>query len=417
MEVFVARQPIFTKHKEIFGYELLYRNNLDNQFPHINGEEATADVLINGFLNIGIERLAKRKPCFINFTEKLLQVRLPTYFKPNEVVVEILETIEPSLVLLEQCKELKDLGYLIAMDDFIFNDQNIYFYALMRYVDIIKVDFRQTTVEMREKIEQMAKKAKIQLLAEKIETREEFKQANLHEYDYFQGYFFSEPVIVSSKDVPPYFYSYYQIIQALSQPEPKVEIISKLIEQDLSLSYKLLKLINSPEFKLTQKIKSIHQAVVLLGFVEINKWMSVLAVRGTNGMDNEFSKEIISISLTRAKTCEILATQHKESQPISAYFIVGLYSLMDTLLNMSMEKVLGTLPLHEKICDALLGKENHLRDILNVSIEVEKGNWQKTKELCSRLGIYEGFVYSAYQEALKWSHHIMLVETEEYQVI
>jgi EAL and modified HD-GYP domain-containing signal transduction protein len=414
MEVFIARQPIFTKNEEVFGYELLYRNNLENQFPNINGDEATADVLINVFLNIGFEELAKGKPCFINFTEKLLQLKLPTYFKPNEVVVEILETVELSLELLEICRELKALGYRIALDDFIFNDQNIYFYALMRYVDIIKVDFRSTTPAMREKIEKMAMKAKIKLLAEKIETREEFKQANLYGYHYFQGYFFSEPIIVSTNDVPTYFYSYYQIVRALSEPEPNVETISKLIEQDLSLSYKLLKLINSPEFRLTQKIKSIRQAVVLLGFVEINKWMSVIAVRGTTGSHNEFSKEIVSISLTRAKTCELFS-QLKEAVPTSAYFIVGLYSLMDTLLNMSMEKVLSTLPLDEKICDALLGKENHLRDILKLCIEVEKGNWQNTRNVCTQLGIKEEFVCSSYQKALKWSHEIMLIETEVYQ--
>jgi EAL and modified HD-GYP domain-containing signal transduction protein len=410
MEVFVARQPIFTRNEELFGYELLYRNNIENQFPDMNGDKATADVLINGFLNIGFENLAKGKPCFINFTEKLLELRLPTYFNPNEVVVEILETVEPSFRLLEICKELKELGYRIALDDFIYNDKNIYFYALMRYVDIIKVDFRSTTVEERKKIEQLAKGAEIKLLAEKIETREEFKQANSYGYDYFQGYFFSEPVIVSTKDVPPYFYSYYQIVRILSQPEPNVEKISKLIEQDLSLSYKLLKLINSPVYGLTQKIKSIRQAVVLLGFDEINKWMSVLAVRGTTGSNNEFSKEIISISLTRAKTCELLALHNKKLYPISEYFIVGLYSLMDVLLNMSMEQILSSLPFHEEICDAILGKENHLGQILKLSIEIEKGNWKNIKERCSLLGVNEGFVYSNYKEAFRWSRRIMQIE-------
>jgi EAL and modified HD-GYP domain-containing signal transduction protein len=412
MDVFVARQPIFTSKEKIFGYELLYRNNLDNQFPNIDGEKATADVLINGFLNIGFENLAKGKPCFINFTEKLLQLRLPTYFNPNEIVVEILETVEPSFGLLEICKELKDLGYRIALDDFIFNDNNIYFYALLRYVDIIKVDFRNTTIQMRQKMEQFAKNAKIQLLAEKIETWEEFNQAIIYGYDYFQGYFFSEPMIVATKDVPHYFYSYHQIVRTLTEPEPNVEKISKLIEQDLSLSYKLLKLINSPDYHLKQKIKSIHQAVVLLGFNEINKWMSVLAVRGTTKLNNEFVREMISISLTRAKTCESIALQIKDTRPESEYFIVGLYSLMDTILNMPMKKVLNTLPFHEEICDALLGKENNLSRILRLCIEVEKGNWKNVKESCSSLEIKEQLVFSSYQEALKWSQHIMQIEAE-----
>lgn len=412
VEVFVARQPIFSKNEELYGYELLYRHNLENQFPNINGDEATADVLINGFLNIGFDQLAKGKPCFINFTEKLLKLKLPMYFKPSEIVVEILETVQPSLELLEICKELKNLGYRIALDDFIYNDQNAYFFALMRYVDIIKVDFRQTTRIMRERIEHLAISAHIELLAEKIETREEFNQAVYSGYDYLQGYFFSEPTIVSTKDVPRYFFSYYQIIRSLSEAEPNVAEISKLIEQDLSLSYKLLKMINSSVYGPKQKITSIRQAVVLLGLSEINKWISVLAVRGTPQMQTEFSKEMISISLTRAKTNELLASRLKKSLPLSAYFITGLYSFMDRLLNMPMEKVLSSLPLHEEICDALLGKENHLRTILDLSIQVEKGDWFYIKEKCSCQGINEGLVYSSYREALKWSNHIMMLETE-----
>lgn len=412
MEVFVARQPIFSKNEEVFGYELLYRNNLDNQFPNINGDEATAEVLINGFLNIGFEQIAKGKPCFINFTEKLLKLRLPIYFNPSEIVVEILESVVPSLEILEICRELKKLGYRIALDDFIYNDKNAYFFALMRYVDIIKVDFRQTTRKSREKIEQLAMSAHIELLAEKIETRGEFNQANEKGYKFFQGYYFSEPAIVSSNDVPPYFYSYYEIIRHLSEPEPNVETISKLIGQDLSLSYKLLKLINSAAFGPVQKINSIHQAVVLLGFVELNKWISVMAVRGVPRVQTEYAKEMISISLTRAKTCELIANRQKKEFPLSAYFITGLYSLMDALLNMPMEKILNSLPLHEEICDALLGKENHLRNILNLSIQIEKGNWPYIKEISRQIGLDEDIVYASYQKALKWSNQIMLYEPE-----
>lgn len=412
MEVFVAKQPILLQNEDIYGYELLYRNNFVNKFPNMNGDKATADVIINGFLNIGIEELAKGKPCFINFTENLLKLRLPTYFRSDEIVVEILETVEPSLEILTIVKELKKIGYSIALDDFIYNDRNPFLFALLRYVDIIKVDFQNTSSIERRKIEELAKSANVELLAEKIETKEEFNQACSRNYKYFQGYFFSEPAIISSKDVPAYFYSYYEIIRNLSEAEPNMEGISKLIEQDLSLSYKLLKLINSASFRPTQKINSIHQAVVLLGLVEIRKWISIMAVRGTTVTAKESAKEIISMSLTRAKICELIGKHVKSPIPTSSYFLTGLYSMLDALLNMQMKNILTALPLHEDICDALLGKKNILKMVLNLCIQVERGKWQNIKENCGELGIGEELVYSAYLDAYRWSNEIMKIEAE-----
>jgi c-di-GMP-related signal transduction protein len=409
MEVFVARQPIFTNNKEVFGYELLYRNNQENNFSDINGDEATAEVIINSFLNIGIDEISNGKPCFLNFTEKLLQLKLPTYFNPKEIVVEILETIEPSLELLKICKELKGLGYQIALDDFVLDEQNPYTFALFRFVDILKVDFRKTTLIMREKIEKIAKECKIKLLAEKIETRMEFNQAILKGYEYFQGYFFAEPAIVSTKDIPTYFHSYLEIINTLSGAEPRIDIIAKWIEQDLSLSYKLLKLINSPAFRPKQKIRSIQQAIVMLGLKEIQKWIYVLAIRDLSVRKQGFSNELITISLTRAKMCELLVRGKKESSN-SPYFLTGMFSLMDSLLNTSMETVLNTLPLHEDIADALSGKQNHLRDMLDLAIAVEKGNWEDVSEICQKLDIIENVVFSDYFQSLAWSTNLMKMD-------
>jgi c-di-GMP-related signal transduction protein len=260
MKVFVGRQPIFNAKEDIFAYELLYRNNEVNMFPNIDGDQATADVIINSFLNIGIEELTNGKPCFINFTENLLQLKLPTYFKPTEIVVEILGNVLPSTEIIEICKELKQFGYQIALDDFIYNDENPYLYECLKYVDIIKVDILHTTPEIRNKIEMVARYfPNIKLLAEKVETREEYKDLKGKGYDYFQGYFFSKPVIVSAHDVPIYFHSYIDLIRSLSMTEPNVDVLAELIERDLSLSYKLLKLINSPAFLPRKKFTPLNK--------------------------------------------------------------------------------------------------------------------------------------------------------------
>ncbi|WML47886.1 HDOD domain-containing protein [Neobacillus sp. PS3-34] len=411
MEVFVARQPIFTEKEDVFAYELLYRNNQVNQFPQIDGDKATADVIINSFLNIGIDELSNGKPCFINFTDNLLKVKLPTFFHPKEIVIEILESVEISAELIQICKELKELGYQIVLDDFVLNEQNPYLSRLLPCIDIIKVDFQNTSVLMREKIESLAKKMKIKLLAEKIETREEFSEAASSGYQYFQGYFFSKPVIVSSKDIPVNIHSYYEIINLLSADEPSVDKITKLIEQDLSLSYKLLKLINSPSYRPRQKISSIRQAIVLLGLIEIQKWIFVLAVRETKGVKKDLSKEMVSMSLTRAKMSESIAIQLQRFTEASSYFMTGMFSLMDTLLNMPMEKVLNDLPLQENICEALNGQSNEYKKVLDLTIAVEMGNWEMASQLCKHLNIPEESAFHSYHQSIKWAKQIIEMDT------
>ncbi|MFC8575936.1 EAL and HDOD domain-containing protein, partial [Heyndrickxia sporothermodurans] len=185
MEVFVARQPIFNENEKVISYELLYRNNKVNAFPNIDGDQATADVIINSFLNIGIDNLSSGLPCFINFTENLLQQKVPTYFPPREIVVEILENILPSPELLTICMELKNQGYRIALDDYIFHEKNIYSLELLKVVDIVKIDFLNTDTVNRKKIETIVKQFNLKLLAEKVETREQFELAKRSGYSYF----------------------------------------------------------------------------------------------------------------------------------------------------------------------------------------------------------------------------------------
>ncbi|MDF2857785.1 MAG: metal dependent hydrolase, partial [Neobacillus sp.] len=307
MEGFVARQPIYTAMKDIYAYELLYRNNLDNRFPEIDGDAATTDVIINSFINIGIDDLSNGKPCFINFTENLLQQKLPTYFKPKEVVVEILETVELSQELLEICQDLKSKGYQLALDDFILNGDNPYTYPMLELASIVKVDFRNTTAHMRQKIEELQHKYNLKLLAEKIETKEEFEAAVSLGYVYFQGYYFSKPVILSTQVLPENLQNYLILMNHLSTSEPDLNFITQIIEQDVSLSFKLIKLINSPAYHPKSKINSIKQAIIRLGFNELRKWIYILLIRGNLMGKSEWDKEMFTNSLIRAKMCELIA--------------------------------------------------------------------------------------------------------------
>ncbi|QQZ11126.1 EAL and HDOD domain-containing protein [Heyndrickxia vini] len=407
MEVFVARQPIFNENEKVISYELLYRNNKVNAFPNIDGDQATADVIINSFLNIGIDNLSSGLPCFINFTENLLQQRVPTYFPPREIVVEILENILPSPELLNICLELRNQGYRIALDDYIFHERNIYSLQLLKVVDIVKVDFLNTDEVERKKIETIVKQFNIKLLAEKVENREQFELAKKSGYSFFQGYFFSKPVIVSTFDIPASFNSYFQIINKLSYEDVSFESVSQIIEQDLSLSYKLLKLINSPAYRPKHKIHSIPQAIILLGLIEIKRWIYVLAVRENAGWRQQLSDEIKTLCLTRAKCCEIIAEKYIGRGQSPSYFLLGLFSLMDTILSIPMETILDNLPLEDTIYNALCGEENEMRVVLELVIAIEKGEWDLMDRLLNKSGIDSSKLPSIYQQALQWSMNVL----------
>lgn len=417
MEVFVAKQPIMNSNQEIFAYELLYRSSKENSFPNIDGDHATADVIINSYLNIGIEELSNGKLCFINFTEKLLQLRLPTYFGPREIVVEILESVRPTDEIIEICKELKEKGFQIALDDVVVNDNDPFSNPLFQYADFIKVDFLATSLEIRKKVESIARRLQIKMVAEKIETIEAYEDAKQSGYDYFQGYFFAKPTIVSTYDIPTYFYFNYDIIENLSMTEASIDTITEIIEKDPSLSYKLLKLVNTPFNRTNQKIYSIKQAVMLLGLIEIKKWLYILSVREKERVDCHQSKEDIHLSLTRAKMCESIEKLRKDRAANSAYFTLGMFSLVDKLVGVPMEEVIQDLPLHDELTDALSGIQNPLKDVLDLVTAVEKAEWGVISEKCRDLSIDEKDLFKIYAESLNWSNQLMESESEQKEVI
>lgn len=401
MNAFVARQPIFNRKEQSVAYELLYRSSEINSYTHIDGDEATADVIINGFFNIGIEELSEGKQCFINFTENLLKLKLPTYFDPKSIVVEILEDIPINHELVAICQELKELGYTIALDDFAIQESYDLLPDLLKYIDIIKIDFLQTPIQDRKQIMKRYKCYQVSFLAEKVETREEFEFALKDGFDFFQGYFFSKPIVLSTYDIPAYFQTHYQISEELSKDEPNLDKIAAKIEQDLSLSYKLLRLINSTAFFTMNKIKSIKHALVFLGLKEFKKWINVLTIKQLHGQNNPVQEEVIKLSLIRANLCEQLSTKIGKNET-SLYLLTGMFSLIDTLLHCGLDDALKKLPLSDEIKDAIYGKNNDIRKVLDWAIQIEKFNWNiKDLPLTSKE------ISDCYRHAIQWSNLLL----------
>ncbi|GAB4372327.1 MAG: HDOD domain-containing protein [Calditrichia bacterium] len=400
MEVMVARQPIFNHKQKVIAYELLFRNGFNNYFDYGDGDQATSQVLHNSFISIGMESLTRNTKAFINFTRNLLVDEVATIFPRELMVVEILETVEPDEAVIRACQRLKERGFTLVLDDFVFDPK---FRPLIKLADIIKVDFLSTPWEECRRMVQRFDSPKIKFLAEKVETREALERAIQFGYHYFQGYFFSKPVIVSGRDIPGFKLIYLQLLQELHKQDFNYSKLESLIKKDVSLSYKLLKLINSSFFGLQRDIQSIRQALVLLGEREIRKWVTVIAL---SGMAQDKPEELIVTSLLHARFAESLAPLINMQTQSSELFLLGLFSLIDAFVDRPKSEILKGLPISDNVKSALLGEENPYRQVYDLIVAYERGNWVETAKFASQLNMDAQSISRLYLDSTKWINDI-----------
>lgn len=364
MDIYVGRQPIFDRNMNVFAYELLYRRSMNNFFEEIDDNRATAELINNYFLSMHSVELTSGTKAFINFSQDMLIMEIPLLLPVDTTVVEVLERVEINEDIIAACRKLRDNGYLIALDDFVFNESYL---PLMEIAHIIKIEFSAVDHETQRKLIKKYKN-KIKFLAEKVETREEYLLALDMGYDYFQGYFFSKPVIVKGKEIGSLNHSLIRIMNELNKKEPDYQKISKIIETDMGLSYKLLKLANSAFFGTRNQILSIKQALVQLGLIEIKKWVYLMMLKDIQILEN---KELIRNCFIRAKFMELLAVETGKTDRQSEYFMTGMFSSIDVLLNRDMNEIVKELCLADDVKEALLGVDNEIKRILDIVINYE----------------------------------------------
>ncbi len=404
MYFYAARQPILDKEKKLVGYELLFRDGVDNVFPDIDGDEATSRLIEGSQFNFGLEDLTDNKPAYINFTLETLQKGYPLLLGKEQVVVEILETIQPGKRLLALVKDLKERGYTLALDDYIHQPVWRHFYP---FIDMIKIDFLTTDKESIEAvIEAIKPHPHIKLLAEKVETYEKYQLALEMGFSYFQGFFFSKPEMVQSKTLPPSEMALAELLYETSSIDLNLRKITEVFERDVNLSYKLLRYSNSAAFKRRAEISTIKQALIVLGSEEIKRFLSLLFAAQVSA---DKPAELIRLSLTRARFAELLAISHGKLRDTGMAFLTGMMSLMDAILDEDMPSVMNKLPLTNEIKDALLKDEGLLATYLNLVKFYEQANWEKAKEIQQQLGLKPEEVPDAYHDALSWSNDQMSV--------
>jgi c-di-GMP phosphodiesterase len=396
--IYVARQPIFDRQRQVFAYELLFRDGVGSVFPDVEGDLATRAVLVNTYINIGLEQIAGDHRIFVNFTEETLLSRLPMLFPRDKLVVEILENIQPTTDLIEACNALADHGFVFALDDF---EYHPVFEPFIDRASIIKLDF---VVTPRDEIESMVHRFRAQgkqLLAEKIETEEEYQYALNLGFSYFQGYFFSRPEVISSTTVQSAKINLLQILAAVAG-DFDVDDIEKLMARDVSISYKLLRYINSATHRTVNRISSIRHAILLLGKKEFKNFIAlVLAADMASGKPIELTRA----ALTRAKFCELLA-RSAQAGDNAEFFLLGLFSLLDAILDQSMAWVTEQLPLSDHLTEALL-RRGPLAVYLHLAICYERGDWDEVPLLLQELDVSEDVAMAAYHSAINWTEELM----------
>lgn len=396
---FVARQPIFNRREQVYGYELLFRSGLENRYTASDGDAAARDVADN-ILTIGARTLTAGRKAFLNCTRQFLVNEYATLLSKEETIIEILETVEPDAEVLAACRRLKALGYVIALDDFVYAEK---FQPFVDLANIIKVDFKLSGPGDRQQAVAKFSPGGIQLLAEKVETRAEFAEARDSGYLYFQGYFFCEPQIVPSRHIPAFKLHYLRILQAISKPElDRTEIVA-LIDREVSLCYKLLRFVNSALLGFRRDIGSTRQALELLGDRALTKWASVAAVLGIAG--NE-PNELVLTALTRGRCCELLAANLDTRKDRQGTFLLGVFSLMEAMLGLPMAEIVSEIALPDTVRAALLGRPNGYREILNLVTAFEAGRWTEVGELARSLRQDESQLSSAYLAAVDWAQKV-----------
>jgi len=398
---FVARQPILTTDEKVFGYELLFRDGIENFFRSPDSDAASRSTLNTSML-LGLDVLCDGRRAFVNCTREILLKDYVTLLPAGQTVVEVLETVPADELVVAACRRLKEAGYMIALDDFAVNDPRE---ALTDLADIIKVDLRATATADASAMVKRYGPWRCRLLAEKVETREEFIASTKAGFLYFQGYFFRRPEILTAHEISANQLNYLRMLTAVSQPELDVRAIENLLKGEASLCYRLLRYLNSAAFGFGSEIHSVRHALSILGETEVRRWIRLVASLAAG--QNKAS-DLVLAALVRARFCELLSpkVQQEVQHGDSDLFLMGMLSLMDTILEIPMRQVLDNVPIDQECKAVLLGVTSRLRPFYQLMLAQESGAWTAVQELATQLQLSETEISEVYWQAMQWARQV-----------
>lgn len=402
-DTFVARQPILNAKRQTLGYELLFRDGESNAYPqHIDANRATYRIIVENFLSLGTNPAKSTSRCFINFPQQSLLRLLPLSLPKNKIVVEVLETCIPNDELYEALKQIHSKGYIIALDDFVYKPQWERFLPL---VHIVKIDIMATGLEASCALvkERLAMGVKRKFLAERVETEEEFLATRSAGFTFFQGYFFSKPEVVRQRYVSPEHLIAMELFQEVCKPEVNFLKVEQIVARDVALSYQLLRFVNSMSDRIAVPISSFRQALVYLGQDKIKIFVS-LAVASYISVNKP--RELYTLCLQRAQFFMLMSRDNPFSQYRDQAFLIGLFSMLDAMLDMSLTDLVAQLPLCSTIKQALLERQGPYGQLINLEECYESADWEGMENACQQLNLSMGEVMPRLSEAQRWSSEL-----------
>ncbi len=381
----------------VYGYELLYREGLNSNACPAGESFASSRVFSDAVLALGLDKLTGGKPAFVNFTRDLLLTDAARLVRPTSVVIEVLETVNIDADVLAVCRALRGQGYALALDDFVPGSDAEQLIPCVKYV---KIDVLATTAGERAKQAERFRALGISLVAEKVETREMADAVLANGYRFAQGYYYCRPTTFAAQALPARRLAHLSLFAALNRTDLTVDEVEDLVKHDVSLSYRILRSVNSAAYSLRREIESIRQAIVLLGVDQIRKWAAVWALAGLN---ESGTPETVTVALLRARCAEVLASALGSKERAEVFFLLGLCSLLDVIVGRPMNELLKEMPLPGSTKDALLGNKNDERSLLNAVVAYENGQWDDAGAALAPFGLKDSALPNAYAEALKWA--------------
>lgn len=402
MDILIARQPIFDFNRKLFAYELLFRGTEGHDIHHLDGNRATTSLLSATFLTEGIDRISSFKPCFINFTADLLTKNIAESFPRNKIVIEILEDVPPTPEVLAACRALSRQGFTIALDDFIYDRK---LEPLIELADIIKIDIIQTPLETIDKtLHRLSRHTNLKFLAEKVETYAEFEKALKLGFTYFQGFFFSHPEVLTIKELTAAKINLLHLLAEVSVETTSVFRFTEIISRDVAISYKLLRFLNSSWFYRLEKIESIHHAIAYLGKNELRRFLMLMII---SEMATNKPQELVRLALIRAKFCELLAGAGGSPEKQNDLFLLGLFSLLDAMLDATMEYLMRELPVNDQIKEALVKQMGPLMPYLHAVTAYERKTGKECIQALAVIGVPRKDVYNLYLQSVEFAEALI----------
>lgn len=399
-DTYLARQPVFDRSLNVYGYELFFRSGAENAFSSPDGDKASSQVIESSLNTFGLGRLTVGRRVFINVTKPMITQGIVSLLPPRITVLELVPSVPPDPDVVAVCRALKKQGFQIALDGFTLARAET---PLTELADILKVDFQSVPAEERTAIVKRHSRPGVTLLGMRLGLRKELTQAMEMGYALYQGFFFCRPEMIARKDPPAYKVSYLRFLREVNRPDADFETLDSIIREDVTLSLKLLRYINSAMMGLRSRVESIRQALTLLGLVQVRRWASLLALAA---MCEDKPSELVVTSLIRARFCEQLGMTSGLKNKTFDLFMIGMFSVIDAILDRPMIEVLSDLSLADEVKGALMGKPEGLGRVLGLTLAYEHAEWDRLPALLERLEIDPMALPGIYREAVAWAGQI-----------